>query len=170
LSGDCRDCKDYRDCIPPEWFNYAEIRFCPYQVIWILQNTETLRAGHWPKDPDKVDDNSGQKGIKTEATFTKPILILAEVESRLRRTGINGKLLVAQIEAGIEFSNLDREARDALFYVKGWRQKRMSFRAWKKARKYYQKVNKAKFQNFNITNCELKKEEKCATVLSAEIM
>jgi hypothetical protein len=155
VSGDCRRCRDYRHCIvPPEWFNYAEVRFCVFQIIWILQHAETLRAGHWPKNPNQIgDDNLGQKGIKTEASFTKPIIILAEVECRLRRTGINGKLLVAQIEAGRQFSDLDRDARDALLYVKGWRQKRMSFRAWKKARKYYQKVMK---------------EQKCADVSNAE--
>ena len=151
--GDCRHCKDYRECVPPEWFNYAEIRFCVWQIIWIIRNALTLRTGHWPKDPDNSSDNLGQRSIKTEASFVKPILILAEVESRLGRTGIHGKLLVAQIEAGIEFNNLDREARDALFYVMGWRQKRESFSAWKKARKYHQKVVMAE-----------KKEGVCASV------
>jgi hypothetical protein len=140
MTGDCRSCKDYRLCIPPEWFNYAEIRFCPYQVVWIIQFAETLKAGRWPKDPNMADDNQGGKNIKTEAAFTKPILIIAEVESRLGRTGINGKLLVAQIQAGREFSNLDKEAWDALLYVKGWKQKPESFPVWKKKRKWYQKV------------------------------
>jgi hypothetical protein len=149
---DCRDCKDYRLCIPPDWFNYAEIRFCPFQVIWIIEHAETLRDGEWPRDPNIADNNQGGRNIKTEAAFTKPILILAEVESRLRKTGINGRLLVAQIEAGHEFSNLDRDARDALLYIKGWRQKRMGFSQWKKDRKYYQKVRR----------------EQCATVLSVE--
>jgi len=137
----CRDCKDYRECIGKEWFHFGEIRWCPYQVIFILANADTLRAGHWPQDPDRVDDNAGQKRIKTEGAFTKSILILAEVETRLKRTGIHGKLLVAQVEAGREFSNLDPDARAALMYVKGFKRKRMSFGAWKKARKHYQKVN-----------------------------
>jgi hypothetical protein len=147
--GDCRRCRDYRECTGKPWYHYQEVRWCVWQVIWILANAETLRAGHWPKDPDNSSDNIGQRSIKTEASFTKPILILAEVESRLRRTGIHGKLLVAQIEAGREFNTLDREARDALLYIKGWKQKRMGFSQWKKDRKYYQKV---------------RKEEKCASV------
>ena len=138
-SGDCRDCKDYRECIGKDWFHFGEIRWCPFQVIWILSHANTLRAGHWPKDPDSQDDNSGQRKINTEGTFVKPIIILSEVESRLQRTGIQGKLLVAQIESGRTFENLDRDARDALLYVKGWRQKRMSFSAWKKKRRYYWK-------------------------------
>ncbi|MGA2669971.1 MAG: hypothetical protein ABSF21_00920 [Dehalococcoidia bacterium] len=146
MNGDCQRCKDYRLCIPPEWFNYAEIRFCPYQVVWIISCATTLRAGRWPQDPDNSSDNVGQRNIKTEASFTKPILILAEVEFRLRRTGIHGKLLVAQIEAGRGLETLDAEARDALMYVKGWRQKDMPFNAWLKQRIYrrndYQKVVK----------------------------
>ena len=144
MTGDCRDCKDYRECSGLyEWFHYGQIRFCPFQVIWIIANSEIFRDGNWPKDPDRADDNNtGSRAIKTEATFTKPILILAEVESRLRRTGLNGKLLVAQVEAGRSFNNLDRDAEDALMYAKGFKRKRMSFSHWKKARKYYQKVNK----------------------------
>jgi hypothetical protein len=142
VSGDCRNCRDYRDCVPPDWFNYAEIRFCPFQVMWVLSHSETLRDGEWPHDPSMADDNQGGRNIKTEASFTKPILILAEVESRLKRTGIYGKFLVAQIEAGRSFNQLDREARDALFYIKGWKQKRMSFSQWKKDRKYYRTCEK----------------------------
>ena len=140
MSGDCRHCKDYRECIGKDWYHYGEIRWCVYQVIWIIRNAATLRDGRWPQDPDRVDDNSGQRSIKTEASYVKAILILAEVEERLRRTGICGKLLVAQVEAGREFDTLDYEAKSALLYIKGWRRKRMSFQAWKKARKYYQKV------------------------------
>ena len=141
---DCRDCKDYRECDGyKEWFHFGEIRWCVYQCIWVITHADTLRAGRWPKNPDRADDNNtGSRAIKTEATFTKPILILAEVESRLRKTGIHGKLLVAQIEAGGTFETLDREAKDALMYVKGFRRKRMSFSAWKKKRKYQESHQK----------------------------
>ena len=121
MSGDCRNCKDYRDCSGIiEWFHYGLIKFCPYQIVWVLANSETLRAGKWPKEPYN-SDSAGQRTIKTEASFTKPILILAEVETRLKKTGIQGKLLVAQIEAGRDFNNLDRDARTALMYIKGFR-------------------------------------------------
>jgi len=142
MTGDCRHCKDYRECVPPDWFNYAEIRFCPYQCIWVIQHSETLQDGEWPHDLSMADDNQGGKNIKTEASFTKPILILAEVQSRLMRTGIHGKLLRSQIEAGRDITTLDKDAWDALLYCKGWRQKRITFNEWKKARRYYQKGKK----------------------------
>ena len=154
---DCRDCKDYRECPSlrkddygkytikgqgKDWWHYGEIRWCPFQCIWIINNTATLRDGRWPQDPDRIDNNAGQRSIKTEASFTRPILILAELESRLERTGIQGKLLVAQVEAGWEFDDLDREARDALMYVKGFRRKKDNFVKWKKERKYRRKHTK----------------------------
>ena len=155
---ECKACKDYRECDGlKEWFHFGEIRWCVWQVIFILANADTLRAGRWPQDPDKADDNSGQRSIKTEATFTKPILILAELEERLRRTGICGKLLVAQVEAGREFNTLDYEAKSALLYIKGWRRKKEGFSAWKKRRNYRQK-----------RHLKVVKEEKCVNARSAE--
>jgi len=137
MTGDCRDCKDYRECTaPPDWFHYGEIRWCVYQVIWIIKHAWILRAGRWPKNPDSVDDNAGQRRIKTEGNFVPSITILAEVKIRLERTGIHGKLLVAQIEAGRDFETLDRDARDALLYIKGYKRKRMSFNHWKRQRNY----------------------------------
>jgi len=147
----CLKCKDYRDCPyysvidhsedkkDRDWFHYGQIRFCPYQIVWILAHAATLRDGRWPQDPDRVDDNLGQRRIKTEASFVKAILILAEVETRLKRTGIHGKLLIAQVEAGREFNTLDYEAKLALLYIKGWRRKKEGFSAWKKRRNYRQK-------------------------------
>ena len=142
---DCRDCKDYRECpygTGLDYYHYGLIRFCPFQCIWIIANSGILEGGDWPKDPDNLDSNSGQRNLKAEARFTKPVLILAEVTYRLGRTGIQGKLLVAQIEAGWEFDDLDREARDALMYVKGFRRKKDNFVKWKKERKYRRKHTK----------------------------
>jgi hypothetical protein len=155
---DCHTCRNWRDCPGlREWFNYSEIRFCPYQVIWVIRWADILRTGDWPQDPDGGgDDNHGQRSIKTEAGFVKPSLILAEVESRLQRTGKDGKILRYQIEAMdsrynplvlcMVYDRLDRDARTALLYVKGWRQKKMCFADWKRQRKYrrndYQNVVK----------------------------
>lgn len=141
MAKDCRDCQTYKDCVGKPWFHYGEIRFCPYQVIWIIENSEVLRARGWPLNPDgsSYTDPGRKKGYASEAYYVKPVGILAEVEYRRKRTGISGKLLKAEVLAGLDLS---RESRDALMYIKGWRRKRMSFRAWKKQRKYYQKVIK----------------------------
>ena len=135
MTGDCRHCKDYRECVQDcTWFHYGEIRWCPYQVVWILQFKETLLAGRWP--PNTSDDNIGTRTFKTEASFVKPELIIGEVEARLERTGKQGELLVTQIEDGRTLSNLSDGAREVLMYVKGFRRKNMGFKKWLR-RVYY---------------------------------
>lgn len=132
---DCRKCQTYQDCAGKDWFHYGEIRFCPYQVIFIIRGTEILRAGNWPANPDGssyIDPNI-KTGYRSEAYYAKPTGILAEVEYRLKRTGTDGKLLRAEVLAGLDLS---QESKDALMYIKGWRRKRMSYQSWRKQRDY----------------------------------
>ena len=136
---DCRKCRSYKDCTGKPWYHYGAIRRCIYQVVWIREHSEILRVGTWPSDPDGAGyiDPEIKTGYKSEAYFEKPVGILAEVEYRLNRTGVSGKLLRAEVLAEVELSE---EARDALMYCKGRRRKDMSFMAWKTQRNYYQKV------------------------------
>lgn len=136
---DCRKCKDYRDCPGKPWFHYGEIRFCPFQILWIIEYSETLIA-NWPLAPEgssSVDLPQVKTGYKSEAYFAKPAEILGEVNARLARAGTHGKLLRAEVLAGLELS---QESKDALMYCKGKWRKRMSYNAWKKWRRLYQKV------------------------------
>lgn len=137
MAKDCRKCKDYRDCAGKPWFHYGEIRFCPHQILWIIEHSETLRAT-WPLAPDgssSIDPNI-RTGYKSEAYYTKPAGILGEVNARLARTGTHGKLLRAEVLAGLELS---QESKDALMYVKGWRRKSMSYQRWLRNRRYHGK-------------------------------
>lgn len=141
---DCRSCRSYKDCPGLAWFDYGAIRFCPYQILFIIANSDILLSGNWPPNPDSSSytDPAIQSALKPEAYYTKPEEILGEVERRLSRTGINGKLLVAEVQAG--YSELSPEARDALMYVKGWEKKDTSYSQWRSSRKYYKKVTKSK--------------------------
>ena len=134
---DCRNCRDYRGCIGKEWFNYSEIKWCPLQVVWLLQHKEMLRAGWWPKDPyGSGDTNSTSRTVKTEATYVKPGIGIAEVDKRLEWVGWRAELLTSQVEDGRTVANLSRGARDVLMYVSGWPRKDLSFSDWKKQREY----------------------------------
>lgn len=139
MARDCRKCQTYQGCVGKEWYTYTEIRFCPLQILWIIEKAETLIKG-WPPDPESSGhiDPKIKTRYRSEAYFAKPMEILAEVNYRVKRAGVNGKLLRAEVVAGLELS---AESRDALMYCKGKWRKRMSFSAWKKQRKYYQKVN-----------------------------
>jgi len=145
---ECRKCKNWHDCkAPPGWFHYGEIRFCPYQCLWILSHAETLKGGDWPAQAGQAESPKGQRQFKAEASFVKPEIIIGELENRLATTGIQGKLLVAQAFVVRNINDLkdqellDWEAREALMYIKGWRRKNMSFRAWRKKRRYRQNVH-----------------------------
>lgn len=138
----CLDCKDYKDCIGKPWYTYQEIRFCPYQIIWIIENWGPLEKGNWPDCPDgsRHIDPMIKTGFSNEAYFVKAVGIIAEVKKRLETTGEAGEALVDEIEDGnvtvivedgrIKFDGLSRPAYRALMYVKGKRRKLIDYRRW----------------------------------------
>ena len=134
---DCRKCKSYKDCAGKPWFHYGEIRFCPHQVIWVISNSEILRTT-WPPNPEGSGyiDTKIKTGYGSEAYYVKPAGILGEVNARLARTGTHGKLLRAEVLAGLDLS---AESESALMYVKGWRRKRMSYQRWLRKKRYRRK-------------------------------
>lgn len=130
---DCKKCKDYRNCGKfAEFYNYAEIRFCPYQILWVIAHKETF-ATEWPKDEENpADNNSGQRRVKSEASYVKATLILAEIKKRLQKTDTKGELLISQVEDGRTFNTLSPRAMEELMYVKGVKRKgkSMGFKRW----------------------------------------
>lgn len=132
---ECRSCKSYKKCNGKPWYSYLDLRFCPHQVIWVIENSATLLAGKWPPNPEGSGyiDPGIKTGYKSEAYYVKPVGILAEVEYRLKRCGVYGKLLRAEVLAGLELSP---EAKSALHYCKGWRRKRMTYQRWLWDRRY----------------------------------
>lgn len=125
---DCRKCRDYRQCIGKDWYDSADIRWCPYQVMWILEHRETLKGGEWPED--NTNSPNSQTNVRTQASFEKCIDTIAEVEERLKKTGWQAELLITQVEDGRTFDTLSKGAREVLMYVKGFRRKRIGFRKW----------------------------------------
>lgn len=81
-----------------EWWSPREIKFTRRQVLWILEHAETLRGGRWPADPvtsGYVDLPVIKKKGGKEAHFIKPIEVIAEVETRLEKAGLDGLILEA---------------------------------------------------------------------------
>jgi len=97
-----------------------------------------LEADRWPPNPGGLNhiDDPGRTGYASEGYFVKPGSIKAEVEYRLKRTGVSGKLLKAEVLAG---RDLSPEAKSALLYCKGWRRKTMSYQRWLRHRRYQDK-------------------------------
>jgi len=130
MTGDCRRCKRWRDCpAPPDWFHYGEIRWCPHQVIWILQHADIFRAGDWVS---KHEESGESRQLHPEAYFVKAGIAISEVEVRLRTTPNQGELLITQVEDGRTLETLSDGARAILMYVKGKNRKRIDFSRWQR--------------------------------------
>ena len=119
-----------------EFYSYSEIQFRRDECLWVLRNAESFSEGKWPPEPFEsgyIDSGVRRKVVKREPGFVKPKVIIAEIMWRLERTGVDGKLLIAEVKADYElFSD---EAWAALNYISGWKRK-AGYSAWKAKRKW----------------------------------
>ena len=134
---DCHTCKRWKHCPGKDWFHYGEIRWCPYQIIWILQNAATLDEGTWVVDKNLTDESD--RRALNEAYYVKAKITIAEVRVRLAQHPDRGEILVTQIEDGRNIVTLSDGAYEILMYVKGKNRKVEDFNAWKRKRKFRQK-------------------------------
>lgn len=118
-----------------EWWNYRAIVFTKEQCFWVIENLAIFKEGRWPPNPLSYDtgytEGIQKRRIKHEGYFTKPVEIAAEISVRLKRTGIEGKLLVSEIQAGVTREFLQPESNRALNYIAGFKRKRQSYSQWK---------------------------------------
>lgn len=133
----CRKCRSWRDCTHDHsWFNYAEIRWCPYQIIWILSHADTFRAGEWVA---RHEESGESRQLHPEGYFVKAGIALAEVEARLETTPNKGEMLLTQVEDGRTLETFSSGAWAILMYIKGKARKSEDFNTWKRKKKYRQK-------------------------------
>ena len=149
---DCRGCRRWQGCPGKEWYHYGEIRWCPQQVIWILQHAEVLREGFWVA---RYEESGGSRQLKVEAYFVKAGIAITEVDTRLETTPGRGELLITQIEDGRGIGNLSSGAYEILMYIKGKDRKVMDFNTWKRKRDYRHRVRN------RTQNAELDKKIRC---------
>jgi len=139
---DCKTCKGrYKECAGQEFYTVEDIRYCPYQVLWLIEEFFYLDGGgihrtnlEWP-DTLMSELPSVQRFAKTSAYFTKAVEIIAELAVRLKRLGKSGDLLLAELQAGME-GNLTDEADAAFHYITGNRRKLKPYYLWKAQRKW----------------------------------
>lgn len=130
---DCRRCKRWKGCPGKQWWHFGEIRWCPLQIIWILQHAEELRAGQWPPQDE---DSRESRQLRAEAYFVKAGIAISEVEKRLETTPGKGELLITQVEDGRTLGTLSHTAYRILMYVKGKNRKDMNFKSWQRQERY----------------------------------
>jgi len=147
---DCRKCKRWKGCpgkwysytengkkAEKEWYHYGEIRWCPRQILWILDHADIFRAGDWVT---RHEESGESKQLHPEAYFVKAGIAIAEVEARLESTPNQGELLITQVEDGRTLSNLSPGAYEILMYIKGKGRKSRDFNTWKRKRDYRYRV------------------------------
>jgi hypothetical protein len=124
------------------WWPPRDITFTRDQVLWLIYMLPLLTEGCWPRDPNQssIDVPGPRLGIKSfRAPFENPAMIAAEIEARLQRTGLAGRVLYYQLRADCTWGDLEKSARSALYYCCGWKRKSTSFANWKSQRHYYLK-------------------------------
>lgn len=135
----CLKCKDYNKCPygeGKEWYTYGEIRWCPFQVIWIIENAEILHDGKWPPPLGNSSyiDSGILSALKGEPFKVKAFAVVDEFDIRFRTTREAGEALVGEVvNAGITIiKKLSRPARRALMYIKGERRKTQTYSQWRR--------------------------------------
>jgi len=106
-----------------------------------LKYADILHTGEWPVPDATVAGGMRGKSI-TEAAFVRVILVIAELDSRLSKTSWRGRLLAEECKNREMMVFLSNEAKDALYYVVGWRRKDRNFSGWLKDRRYYRNSDK----------------------------
>lgn len=135
---DCPSCKSWKGCPGKDWYDFRDIRWCVYQIIWMLQNAGELNAGIWP---EQIRGHSRQ--LRAEGYFVKAKIAIGELKARLDCTHNQGELLITQIEDGREIASLSPGAYELLMYVKGKNRKPPDFRAWQRQRRYRDKMHQS---------------------------
>jgi hypothetical protein len=150
MIGDCRHCKDWRGCRgqwyrddegkEAEWYSYGDIRWCSYQVFWILKHSEHFDSGRWPKPPRSLEcDAKKHARIIREAAFCKPKRIIGEVRARLTIANCREerRVLTEQVINREKLMYLDDDIKQLVRYLSGRGRKITNFREWNKAMIFY---------------------------------
>ena len=132
------NCIGWKNCVGLEHYSYGEIRFCPFQCIWIIEHACILSHGEWPQHPDGDVDTKTQ--LASEGRFTLACETIAEVRDRLKNVDTRRReLLIQEIRAEKQFSKnsierMSDEAISVLLYISGWPRKRDTYYDWNRKR------------------------------------
>ena len=133
---DCKGCKSAELCGNRDWYSWGMIRFCRVQMIWLIDCLVKgdLDREHWPQGEGSsyTDVPISKRTVRDEAYFTKPTETIAEIMTRLNRTGEDGVTLMEDIQSGItEYSQLKSVSKRALNYISGNRRRKEPYKDFK---------------------------------------
>ncbi len=135
-------------CMGYPHFWPSEIFYCRFQIVWLVDTFVTYSCGklevNIPKWPPEDKEGSGyidltnvQLSPSSSAPYERMRGITGDLLSRLSKTGKDGQILVLEAHNNVlEFS---QDAKNALNYCSGWRQKKLSYQRWLITRRYRNK-------------------------------
>ncbi len=151
---DCASCRAYRRnlargrhlaCHEADYYLPYQMRYCRPQVMWYLLNRDVIRSdGKWPPDPrgtGYIDPAIRSKTPRIPSEVVK--LIIADIESRLGKTGKDGRWLIDAVQRGATIYDLSRDCLNALNYVSGSAAKLTPYFDWLSQRERRNRVRGA---------------------------
>ena len=81
----------------PDWYSPDGIKSPPTvaQLLWVIPHLPAMKQGWWPPSHKETGYSGSNKGrqISSEAKFTKPCIVAADVERLIERERTDGILL-----------------------------------------------------------------------------
>ena len=126
---DCRKCQDWGECTGFDYYSPSQIQFCRWQMLWLLWHLEELESGIYPSlTSSSLDWPPTLAKGGSSAYFETIAGLVAIITQRLKRTGKDGKRLLAQVKLELNdfaitlycfYQSLDEDAKLALGYISG---------------------------------------------------
>ena len=123
-----------------DWFSPRDITFAgddwEEQILWLLGNKATICGGEWPPEGVASGLVGEDRARSQKAPFETPVQVCAELSARLEATGLEGKLLMSEVQAGISRQFMQHESLRALRYMRGSKRKELDYLTWNRQRRY----------------------------------
>ncbi len=118
------------------WIAPSLVRFRIEEVVWLIEHLPLLISGIWPEPPggNYIDPVVGRTGVSSHAYYEITCWYSDEIVKRLAIAGVDGKLLLAEVQGSIE--PLSAESLMALRFVSGWQRKKDGYTPWQAKRNY----------------------------------
>ncbi len=137
----CRDCHTYKGCIGMPYYSPGDIRYCRVQCLFLITTFIEVKGEHivmwrfdWPKQESGYSEApKTQHSVNARAEFEIVAQTVGQLSGRIQKTGKDGRLLVLEVQTE---GGLSWDARNALSYCCGDREKIMPYSHWLAQRRY----------------------------------
>ena len=139
---DCFKCRDWGDCMGKPYYTPSELKYCRWQILWLLWHMDELQSSLYPSDGSSYTTWPPilGKGAKSGAFFETPAGLAGMILGRLNKTGKDGGFLIDQVKklpndyaetfALFYHHDINKDAKAALGFICG-REKKTPYYIWR---------------------------------------